>query len=260
MTTKSSRHQESFVGAEVVAQNKPEEKRQETNGEELTQIDDEAWGAGENVDYADLQIPRLLISQSLSKVRDEGVADGEIYDSVLREKLPQPVKMLVLEKFSTWREIILPNRFKSEYPLTPENANQPREYEGDEGLIRRDKAINYYVLLTDPLAPIPALVSFSRGSHREGNRLLNIFVRMAVGTPKRSSASQVVELRTEKASNDKGSWYVYKINMGRPATAEEKAAAKHWAGVIAKNAAAIKVHQEPEDVPDSAYGDEDINF
>jgi hypothetical protein len=191
-----------------------------------TEVYEGGWGT-EGTDSRDILIPKLLVMQGLSKmVTDDKAQMGDFVDSVsgeilgsAREKDLRPVKFVPIMTFKTWVEyekIEIKGKdakleFRGIIPMTEANANWPLEEEKEGKSLRRDRCINFYVLLADKPDDLPYLITFRRTSFRAGQKLATHFKKCELaalrGKPVPPAAT-VFALTASKLTNEKGTFYV----------------------------------------------------
>jgi len=234
-----------------------------------------AWGA-EDVDGADILIPRLLLMQPLSEsVGEDGIEAGDIIKSTTREAMKE-CEIIPLMTFKTWRIMELRDgkfEFKTIVPITAENANEDWEWQENGIHYRRDRVLNYYVLLPSEIARelkalkeleagnipdaddclIPCLLGFTRTSTPAGKELATFFKKAQhFRIP---PATQTFRLYSEFEKNDKGKYYIFKVEKARKTTMEELNVAKRWYDTL-KTASDIKIDDSLDDGVASNQSDE----
>ena len=195
-----------------------------------------AWGS-EGVDKSDFLIPKILLMQGLSKfVADEKAQMGDFVNSVTGEVIAgrgKPIEIIPLISFKTWIKFEETSQGKWEYrgqePMTAANAHW--ELDGEEnGLkVRRDRALNFYVLLAseaDRPDALPLLISCRRTSYMAGKKLVTYFgqCQMANQPP----AAHSLPLEGKKVQNDKGTFYVLDVDAAKKKRVSEKQLAKAY--------------------------------
>lgn len=205
-----------------------------------------AWGT-ENVRNETILIPKILLMQGLSKqVAEEKAQMGDFLNSLSnkvigtgREKAKEDLKVVPIKMFESWVIFEKIEQKKGEAklewkgiePLTAANADWALEDEDENGVpIRRDRALNFYVLLQseldDPRA-LPYLLSFRRTSYNAGRKLSTHFAQCRkAGVP---PARDVFVLSATKESNDHGTFYVWDANPAdEKITDEQLTEAYNW--------------------------------
>jgi hypothetical protein len=198
------------------------------------------WG-GQNITSKDIVIPKVLAMQGLSKQVTEGVAKfGEFRDSLNSKvlgDLSNPIEFVPFFLEKVWVVFEEKNgtmKFVKTIPIDAENEGYPYEETLNGVKIRRDRTMNFYVLLTKDLAEgnaIPHIISFRRTSMRAGQKLVTtMYVKnmKAGGTP----ASMVLELKGTKQSNDKGTFVVLDVVEKRASTHAEITEAFTWVKAV----------------------------
>lgn len=203
----------------------------------------------------DLVIPKLLLMQNTSEyVGDGKVKMGDVVNSQTLEVLSDTTRALgiiPLKLYKTWRVYDLSGsqpKFLRQEAITAENASLPWEaYE--EGIpIRRDLCMNFFILLLAEVEKgeaFPCVVSFKRTSIQAGKQLAtHLFKMAALG---RLPYSQSIELKVTRQKKETNTYAVFEIGKGTEATAEAKATAEKWLGLL--SSLTYKVDEEREEEP-----------
>lgn len=241
----------------------------------LPAIPESAWGS-EGLNNSDILVPKLLVMQGLSELVSTGAASvGQIRDSINGELLGgmvkprdmQPVEVIPFSSFKTWVIFERVND-KDEYvktlPITPENEAWPIEEVVNGVQIRRDKCLNFYVLLVSEVkagTAFPFLISFRRTSMRGGKKLATIAAKLrAFNKP---LATKVINLGVLAEENDKGKYFVLDVNQGRDSTQVELGAAYQWHKALKTTNVRVDDSdlKKPDAVaPTPAAADDDIEY
>lgn len=204
---------------------------------ELPAVPAEAWGT-ENVDSADILIPKILLQQGLSKrVADEKNKMGDIINSVTGELLGDKKKAVELIPITTFKTWIISEKpkgkdkfdFKTVVPFTPQNSMWEQEEHLGDVDIRRDRCLNFMVLLASDAAKpdaLPYLLSFRRTGYKTGQKLATHFARSR--ELKQPPAAKVFNLKCNFVENDKGKFYVFDLDEARASKNEELTKAYQW--------------------------------
>lgn len=228
-----------------------------------------SWGT-EGADSADIRIPSLLLAQGLSQyVADGKAAQGDIVRSTNLEvvaKKGSPVEVIPLLSFKTW------NLFKHEggkwvwagqEPMTGHNKDAPLEFMVDSVKHRRDRSINFYMLVVSDIAKevlayekikrgempeaddcvLPCLVRFTRTSFRAGQDLTTHAKKC--DHFKIPMASSVFKLGSAVQKNDLGTFQVFTVERSRQSTLDELTVARKWYDTL--KSASVKVHEPGEE-------------
>lgn len=211
----------------------------------LTLAAQDEWDLG-SVDSRDIIIPKLLIMQSPSKlVQQEKAQFGDLVNSVTgeilgtaREKGTKPVKFIPIKEEKTWTVFELSGtkpEFRGSEPRTPVNDDLPREFTKDGKNFRRYRTLNYFVLLIDELEktdmPLPYVLSFRSTSYKSGRVLSTHFLMCKAALQKGNVTpppATTFELSGEKASNDKGTFYILQAKAAGETKPEHVAIAAQW--------------------------------
>lgn len=248
-----------------------------------------AWGA-ENIDPANLLIPKLLLMQGLSEMVTERKAQqGDIIRSTTKEILSKGidagVEFIPFNSFDTW---VIEEKIKDKFeyrrtePVT--NANKAAAWEWQEkgSTWRRSSSLNFHVLLPGDIAKemaamenlaktgampkptdavLPCVVSFKRTSRGAGKDLTTAF-----GTARHFNippSSWTFTLKAKSEKNELGTYYVYTVEQTGMTKPGELEYAKKWYDTVSKFqvkvddsdlAAEVKVEVSvnPQD-PDAEY-------
>jgi hypothetical protein len=208
------------------------------------------WGveAG-SLTSRDITIPKILPMQGLSKkVTARQASFGEFRTSdnnALVGTIDKPIQFIPFYLEKVW--IIFHEekgnfKFKGLEPITPRNENLPYEEINAEGVkVRRDRTMNFYVLLADEVekgGAIPYVISFRRTSLRAGQQLATqMFVKNVEAG--KTPASVVCELGGSSQSNDKGTFVVLNVAAKRDSSASEVGTAFKWVKTIKQGQAKV---------------------
>lgn len=152
-------------------------------------IDQADWGL-ETTDSRDMIIPKILIGQGQSPaVLNGSVRPGEVYHSVSGkvlansdEKKLQTLKFIAFKEESLWHlEKKVNGKFKTQgyEPRSAANDTLALEFIKDNEEWRRNKTLQYHVLLVDELSSpsaFPCVLTCKRTSFMAGKALHNHFV------------------------------------------------------------------------------------
>lgn len=225
-----------------------------------------AWGS-EGVDATDVVIPKLLLMQGQSEFVATGKAKlGDIVRSTTGEVLgsaAKGVEIIPLLSFKTWVNLEkVGNRFeyRGTEPITADNINSQLEWMQDGKEWRRDRCLNFYVLLPadiqrevsalkklestgafpDPKdALLPCVLSFRRTSYGAGKTLSTHFIQAAHFN--RPPAVSRFSLSSKMEKNDQGTFYIFEVNnVGMTAT-EDLEVCKRWYETITQTKVNVKV-------------------
>lgn len=232
----------------------------------LVATEEQTFGI-EGVDSKDILIPKLLVMQGLSKLVVEDKAQmGDFVDSVngeilgsAREKAPKPVTIIPIKTFKTWIEYEKIDDKKLEFrgivPMDETNANWPLEEVKDGRDMRRDRCINFYVLLKDKPDDLPYLMTFKRTSYRAGMKLATHFKKCELaalrGKPVPPAAT-MFDVTATKTSNDQGTFYVFDVVQKEATAPEHLKLAWEWFQMF--RTASVKVDNSDLQADDSAVG------
>jgi hypothetical protein len=221
------------------------------------------WGAPPLLSSKDTIIPKINVLQLMSKKVAAGQgAFGELRDSVTNEcygAFAKPMEIIPFFYQPLWIESQF-NRDKDAFvyhrtiPVTPENDNLPFE----EGMIKRTRSLNFYVLTPDEIAKgvsIPKIIAFRVTSIRGGRKLATqMHVTNRAGGL--SPAGMVMKLIVGKQSNDKGTFAVLDVEPVRVSTEKEVQTCLQWFKTV-KTGSNIKVDESDlhDSSPEEVLGD-----
>lgn len=207
-----------------------------------------SWGS-EGVDRGDVLIPKLLLQQALSKYVVDGKAKaGDMVDSLTGNVLGdknKAVEVVPILMTKTWRIMELEGN-KYEYrriePVDSKNADSALEWEESGKKFRRDKCLNFFVLLADQAGEpdaFPYAVTFARTSLTAGKQLATHFAKSQM--LKQPPAAKSLKLTCTLVKNDLGSFYVFGVDQGRSTKPEELTNAYNWYKTLQVNKDRIRV-------------------
>lgn len=225
-----------------------------------TPVQNQAWGS-EGIDTSDVVIPKLLLMQGQSEYVAEGKAKaGEIVRSTNGEVLGGPGKGVEIIAFMTFKTWVMSEQnggrfdFRGVEPITADNVNAPLEWDVGGKLWRRDRSLNFYVLLPSDIgkeltalqkleksgelpdpgdALLPCVLSFRRTSYGAGKDLSTHFMKAAAFN--RPPAVSKFRLLSKIEKNDKGTFYIFDIEPVGLSSQDEIATCKKWYDIISVN-------------------------
>jgi len=213
-----------------------------------------SWGS-EGLDTSDILIPKLLLMQGLSEfVTDEKAQAGDIVRSTSGEVLAargtagvEFIPLMVFKTFVVSEKVGGKYEFRSVEPMTKDNADAPLEFQQQGTAWRRDRCINFYVLLPGDIAKerkamkalteagdmpdtddalLPCALSFRRTSYGAGKELVTHFAKAKhFGVP---PAVATFKLFAEKETNDQGTFYVMRVAKTGKTSPEDLEVCKKW--------------------------------
>lgn len=210
----------------------------------------DAFGAPP-VSAQDIVIPKIMLMQGLSELVTEGkAAFGDFVDSMTGEKLGHVVnKSIEFIPFHMEKKFMIstfdPEKKKYIYArmeaVTAENENLPWEDTVDGVAIKRQLIRNFFVLLPSDMS-MPYVVSFKGMSTQAGKQLstyMYIKNRKAGLVP----PAYVMTLGGKIDKNDKGTFGVFGVSVGRKSSNEEIKECLNWYTTIASKPTKV---DEPE--------------
>jgi hypothetical protein len=217
-----------------------------------------AFGFQAGVTSKSLTIPKALTMQGLSKLVNEGSAMvGEIRDSLegkllgglvkvegKKDRESRPFEFIPIGMFETW--VIferLPtgkgSETKDEYvetiPMDRSNAHWKIEETVGGVTVRRDKAINFYVLGVEDIKTgnaFPYVLSFRRTSFKGGMNMVTFITKLSRAKPAKLPYNKVFSLVISSQSNDSGDFFVSNTEMGRDTSGDELEVVKEWQEIM----------------------------
>jgi hypothetical protein len=211
---------------------------QELKKKETTELTTPA-AAPITINKKDLLLPKLLLLQGSSALVNEGkFVNGDIINSLTEEKLgdkTKQIEILPISYYSTWTVLEKGSgKFVGSIPYQ-EGKELPYDGESDDGrAVNNYYTINVYALLVKELeqgAALPVLISFRSKSLTTGKRLITshfLFCQMH----KAPAYAKSVFLGCTYQKNDKGSFHIFSIALGKKATPEQMAAAQMWESTL----------------------------
>lgn len=209
-----------------------------------------AWGM-EEINAGDIIMPKLLLMQGLSKLVTAGEANqGEIANSLTKEvlgginniknKTCVDVEIVCFKAFKTWLEFDKVEGewvYRKQYPMDASNVDLSQEETVNGVEIRRDRCLNYYVLLPKEIASgsaLPYVVSFRRTSMQAGKKIASATTRWkALGAANAICHKTFMLTVIQKTKDDKNYW-AYDVSEGNPVNAEAQAECKKWFTALQK--------------------------
>lgn len=189
-----------------------------------------AWG-GEDIGSDDILLPRLLLMQSMSEwvAEDEKFQAGDFVDSLTEKLIAEKGKTFDCIVFGSEKKLIeyVNDEFNAMNDYTPNYEYEFTNATGD--VVRNVLLIQYYVLLVGDIEKgevFPYALGFKGTAAKVGKKLATQIKKLQV--LKQPSAARVFTIGTEKAKNDKGTWFAPTVEMGRATTEEEMAEAYTW--------------------------------
>lgn len=189
-------------------------------------------GAGEQIDSADILIPKLQLTQALSKcVASNKVRQGTYVNSVSLADLGESNDMIIMDSYKNWQVFEAQDKGQDKYIETiPFYGNETLKFhdvvEGKN--IVRIQVLGFYVILLEEIKAgmaFPYAVDFKKGSKQAGRQLASDFAKLrSINLP---SFAKVYTVGTELVQEE----YTYHrktVSMGRDITGEELAAVKGW--------------------------------
>lgn len=180
-----------------------------------------------DLDPADLQMPKLLLGQSMSKlVQDEEITFGEIYKNTTSKAVGgkgNPVEVIPLSMNKNW---IISKKVKGRFEFAGyedfvPNTRLDWNYEKDGVEMKREQSLNVYVLLKSDLDAylagestellLPTLLNFKSTSFKQGKMFVNAAAMASQMKKPLYSFSYMID--SQKVTGDQA-YYVYAVKPG----------------------------------------------
>lgn len=227
----------------------------------------------------DMLIPKILPMQLTSVLVSEGKAlFGEFRDSIngnLFGTCDKPFEFVPFYIDKAWDMLQMKDgqfQYVKSIPLIENpldagyNDNLPRETqaENDLGILVETKYVrrmNVFVLLSSEIksgTAMPYVISFKSTSIKEGKKLYTqMYVRnIRSGLP---PAAFMFTLSGVKVKNDKGSYMISTVSLGRQTTTEELTECLSWLKLVRKGAVKVDT-SDAEGTASASASDEEIPF
>ena len=214
------------------------------------------WGEQE-LSSQDILISKILPMQGLSKMVTERKAQmGEYRDSVtaaLHGSVDAPMEFLPFHMKRSWSVSKMVNGkyvYQREEQMTRENEGRQWEENVGGEQFRNVYTYTFFALLPKEIAKggaMPYMLSFSSTSVKAGKKLATqMFVRNK--NEGLTPASYVMHLDGQITKNDKGSFIVRDVSLGRKATDEEVTKALEFFKIV-RSGAVKEDHSDREPAP-----------
>lgn len=216
-------------------------------------------------DMTDFEIPMIKLMQGLSDlVKDGKAVIGDYCNSVdgtVLAKRNEPLELILLTQKKYWQvfKVTGDGRDDKEWigteEYSAETANYPYEEQTAEGIIRRVKTIDWYVLKANSngdaiFGELPLVFRFQVSSLKAAKNLNSKLQQLKrQGKPR---ASKVFEFTSKKNPSDQHGNLIPVIELGRDTTKQELECAAMWTMDLAK--ATVKVNEGRSDAGET--GDE----
>lgn len=241
----------------------------ETGGNAVAVATMDSWGQEQEISTRDIMISKILPMQGMSKMVTERKAQiGEYRDSVTGELLgtiDESMEFIPFHVEKLWivqKEVNGKMEYQGMEPITRENEDRQWEMVIEGIKHRYDWNYLYYVLLPKDVAagtPTPYIVSFRRTSVRGGKKLFTqMFVRnRQMG---KTPASMVINLEGRQQSNDKGTFIVLDISVGRETKEDELKAAFELYKLVQAGSAKVDHSDVVMPVHNKKYASDNTEF
>lgn len=220
-------------------------------------------------DTSDILIPRIYGAQKTSKIVESGnVRLGQLVRSTNAEVLGglgAPIPIIPLKQWKTWMTTD-GGKFVGEEPYSAANANYTYEFERNGKKFKRERMLNFYVLLPADIAGnlemrrklretgempdkitslVPCQIGFKSTSYKAGRMLATHFAQMEdLGA---MPYMRFLNLDTELGTSDKGKYTVLKVSEGGAIKDKEQlAVCQRWFQIL--KTTAVQVDELDEEV------------
>jgi hypothetical protein len=182
-----------------------------------------ATGVASNIGSEDMRLPRIALIQAMSPTAQDGTHKaGELVNSLTQEVLPQPlviVPAFVFKNVIKWKPRSEGGGIIYRTTNITEDVKRDLAWVGDQKPAAT--AFINAVCLVDGQGDMPLIVSFCNTSYKAGQDLATLT------TLKKPAWKYTYELSAKKVTNTKGTFHVFNVKLGKPATEEQvKAAAE----------------------------------
>jgi hypothetical protein len=208
------------------------------------------------ISIGDLSIPKIHCMQSTSDMVGEGLAKpGQFVNSMTKEVIGEydkPVEIIPLFANKTWVYYDMTSgqpKFMRIEAMTPQNEHLPWDDVENGVKIRRDAALNFFVLRATEAEDdecFPYVISFKRTSYQAGKALATHLLKLKMFRKPVFSKSVILSSRKEK--KDTNTYAVMGIAIGKPTSDKAQAAAQLWLEMLQKGAYKV----DDSDVKDDA--------
>lgn len=210
-----------------------------------------SWGS-EGSHAEDNLIPRIQLLQAMSEQCKTGTnRPGELVNSLSGEILAKPnegVEVIPISMYREWQIMKKISETQFEFlrnePITDLNTNWAKDDMENGYPIRRNRTLNFFVLLPTALNKMPFLVSFRKTSLQAGKKLATHFSLCRYeGKP---PASTVFSLSAKYKTWKSNSFHVFEVAQKRDTQLTEMEKAYQWYQLI--NQKSVVVAEEAEAV------------
>jgi len=230
------------------------------------------WGEAPVLNAQDIIIPKILPMQPSSElVTDAKASIGEFRDSLTSAKIgsiAEPFEIIPFHMDKVWdiNEEDEDGNFKwvRTEPLIEDatkpgyNDNLPWQDTENGVAVKRIRRMNFYVMLPGEIAgggATPYVISFKSTSFKAGKQMYTqMYMRNRAANL--APCAYTFKVGGEKQKNEKGTFIVPSVELGRKSTAEENAACLTWFKTIKKGG--VKVDES--DLKDAASVAADVEM
>jgi len=210
-----------------------------------------------------LVIPRLKLIQKISKEVDLGVKPGSLVNSVTKDVVSTDKKPAVVIPilnnitrlyFKPMKEGggLLCRSFNGKAGAGDPGGNClacPNHNWDDDNPPICTELLNIFCMVRGYELPIPLTLSFGRTSAKAGRQFVNLFYMQSLQS-QRSPWNFAFAIKTEIMSNDKGTFYVLKVDPAGEATAKEIAKGDLFYNLL--KISQVQIHEDEEEIKQEA--------
>lgn len=208
---------------------------------------------GEAIDMNDITFPKLIAMQPVSESVTDGIyVSGDIINSITGEVVGGVKKELEVYplRYRKYYKVEKGTSGEKEWvraePITSkEDMNKEWDFEENGVLMTRRPVLEIF-LMAPSVSELPFLWRIQGMSYKN---ISKSFITMAFALPQAQKKAPFIRsllIRTEKESNEKGNFFVYKFKIGKLTDASTYALCNQWYETT--KSAKIEQDQEAQDV------------
>lgn len=198
----------------------------------------------EGLDSSDMLISRLALQQPLSKFVTEGKAGpGDIVDSVTGEILAKKnteIEVIPVMSFKDWHVSHIINNqqeFQGKFPFNQQTALWQKEEIVDGIQVKRDLALNFFVLIRGKENELPYLLTFKRTSYYQGRKMSTVLQKNKMLG--KSIAHVTFKLSGTIQTFEKFTYFIINVENGTATTGPEQLEAMKWNDILSAKKHAV---------------------
>ncbi len=190
---------------------------------------------GQSIDMNDIAFPKVIAMQPISEgVIDGNYSAGDVIDSITGEIIASTKKELEVyplryrKYYKVERGVSGDKEWVRAEPITcKEDMDKEWDFEED-GIPMTRRPVLEIFLLAPSVSELPYLWRIQGMSYKSLNKT---FVTLAFAMPQAQKKAPFVRslfIRTEKETNDKGTYFVYKFKIGKMTDAATYGLCNQW--------------------------------